>query len=37
MTLEMESETPRAYPIRYPTWHEIVNDTARRRISSRST
>ena len=26
ITLEMEGETPRAYPIRYLTWHEIVND-----------
>ena len=27
ITLELEGETPRAYPIRYLTWHEIVNDT----------
>ena len=27
MTLEIEGETPRAYPIRYLMWHEIVNDT----------
>ena len=27
ITLEMEGEIPRAYPIRYLTWHEIVNDT----------
>ncbi|MEL6959568.1 MAG: DUF3179 domain-containing protein [Pseudomonadota bacterium] len=26
ITLEMPGETPRAYPIRYLTWHEIVND-----------
>ena len=26
ITLEIEGETPRAYPIRYLTWHEIVND-----------
>ena len=26
MTLEMEGQTPRAYPIRYLMWHEIVND-----------
>ncbi|WP_166416342.1 DUF3179 domain-containing protein [Cochlodiniinecator piscidefendens] len=26
MTLEIEGQTPRAYPIRYLTWHEIVND-----------
>ena len=26
MTLELEGETPRAYPIRYLMWHEIVND-----------
>ncbi|WP_296432136.1 DUF3179 domain-containing protein, partial [Yoonia sp.] len=24
--LEIEGEVPRAYPIRYLTWHEIVND-----------
>jgi hypothetical protein len=27
ITVEIEGETPRAYPIRYLTWHEIVNDT----------
>ncbi|WP_101068074.1 DUF3179 domain-containing protein [Roseovarius salinarum] len=27
LTLEIEGATPRAYPIRYLTWHEIVNDT----------
>ena len=27
ITLEIAGETPRAYPIRYLTWHEIVNDT----------
>ncbi len=26
ITLEIDGETPRAYPIRYLTWHEIVND-----------
>lgn len=26
ITLEIRGETPRAYPIRYLTWHEIVND-----------
>lgn len=26
ITLELAGETPRAYPIRYLTWHEIVND-----------
>lgn len=26
MTLELDGQTPRAYPIRYLTWHEIVND-----------
>ncbi|MBF9050125.1 DUF3179 domain-containing protein [Roseobacter sp. HKCCD9010] len=26
ITLEFEGDTPRAYPIRYLTWHEIVND-----------
>ncbi|NOX41468.1 MAG: DUF3179 domain-containing protein [Alphaproteobacteria bacterium] len=26
MTLELEGKIPRAYPIRYLTWHEIVND-----------
>ena len=27
IALEIAGETPRAYPIRYLTWHEIVNDT----------
>ena len=27
MVLELEGETPRAYPVRYLMWHEIVNDT----------
>lgn len=27
ITLEREGGTPRAYPVRYLTWHEIVNDT----------
>lgn len=27
ITLELDGEVPRAYPIRYLTWHEIVNDT----------
>ena len=27
ITLELAGSTPRAYPIRYLTWHEIVNDT----------
>ena len=27
MTLEFEGAEPRAYPIRYLMWHEIVNDT----------
>lgn len=27
ITLEIVGEVPRAYPIRYLTWHEIVNDT----------
>ena len=27
ITLELPGEVPRAYPIRYLTWHEIVNDT----------
>ncbi|MEM6310516.1 MAG: DUF3179 domain-containing protein [Pseudomonadota bacterium] len=27
ITLELEGARPRAYPIRYLTWHEIVNDT----------
>ena len=26
IAVEMDGETPRAYPIRYLTWHEIVND-----------
>ena len=26
MTLEIEGEQPRAYPIRYLLWHEIIND-----------
>jgi len=26
MTVELEGERPRAYPIRYLTWHEIAND-----------
>lgn len=26
ITVELDGETPRAYPIRYLTWHEIVND-----------
>ncbi len=26
ITLEIEGQTPRAYPIRYLTWHEIVSD-----------
>ena len=26
ITLQIEGEVPRAYPIRYLTWHEIVND-----------
>ncbi|PKQ10953.1 MAG: hypothetical protein CVT70_16695 [Alphaproteobacteria bacterium HGW-Alphaproteobacteria-1] len=26
MTLELDGQTPRAYPIRYLMWHEIVND-----------
>lgn len=26
ITVEIEGEVPRAYPIRYLTWHEIVND-----------
>lgn len=26
IALEIDGETPRAYPIRYLTWHEIVND-----------
>ncbi len=30
ITLEMEGALPRAYPIRYLTWHEIVNDTVAR-------
>lgn len=27
ITLELDGQVPRAYPIRYLTWHEIVNDT----------
>ena len=27
ITLEIDGATPRAYPLRYLTWHEIVNDT----------
>ncbi len=27
VTLELAGQAPRAYPIRYLTWHEIVNDT----------
>lgn len=27
ITLELDGDAPRAYPIRYLTWHEIVNDT----------
>jgi len=27
ITLELQGEVPRAYPIRYLMWHEIVNDT----------
>ncbi len=27
VTVEIEGQTPRAYPLRYLTWHEIVNDT----------
>lgn len=26
MTIELENQLPRAYPIRYLLWHEIVND-----------
>ena len=26
ITVEIEGETPRAYPIRYLIWHEIIND-----------
>lgn len=26
ITLELDGQIPRAYPIRYLTWHEIVND-----------
>ncbi len=26
IAVEIDGETPRAYPIRYLTWHEIVND-----------
>lgn len=27
ITVEIDGATPRAYPLRYLTWHEIVNDT----------
>ncbi|CAN5786739.1 hypothetical protein BH23PSE1_BH23PSE1_08500 [soil metagenome] len=27
MTVEIEGASPRAYPLRYLTWHEIANDT----------
>ncbi|SDI16988.1 DUF3179 domain-containing protein [Aliiruegeria lutimaris] len=27
ITVEMEGAAPRAYPIRYLTWHEIINDS----------
>lgn len=27
ITLEIDGQRPRAYPIRYLTWHEIANDT----------
>ncbi|MYK33040.1 MAG: DUF3179 domain-containing protein, partial [Boseongicola sp. SB0670_bin_30] len=27
ITVEMDGSVPRAYPVRYLTWHEIVNDT----------
>jgi hypothetical protein len=27
ITVEIDGELPRAYPIRYLTWHEIVNDS----------
>ncbi|MEX0339572.1 MAG: DUF3179 domain-containing (seleno)protein, partial [Arenibacterium sp.] len=27
ITVEIDGARPRAYPIRYLTWHEIVNDT----------
>ena len=27
ITVEIGNDTPRAYPLRYLTWHEIVNDT----------
>ena len=26
ITLELVGQVPRAYPLRYMTWHEIVND-----------
>ena len=26
ITLELARQAPRAYPLRYMTWHEIVND-----------
>ncbi len=28
MTVELDGEKPRAYPVRYLMWHEIVNDSA---------
>jgi hypothetical protein len=28
MVLELDGQTPRAYPVRYLMWHEIVNDQA---------
>ncbi|MCR9150333.1 MAG: DUF3179 domain-containing protein [Rhodobacteraceae bacterium] len=28
LVLEMPGDTPRAWPVRYLTWHEIVNDSA---------
>jgi hypothetical protein len=27
ITVEIDGQTPRAYPVRYLMWHEIVNDT----------
>ena len=27
ITVEVDGQTPRAYPVRYLMWHEIVNDT----------
>lgn len=29
ITVELDDETPRAYPVRYLIWHEIVNDSVR--------